>query len=188
MEKPIIYLHNAAPPEPNQEDKPQDEEVAPDMEAEAGQEVPEEGIGIVATILSMPDGLFGAFLKRLGLMLLAIIAGIIMMAEFYIPFKQAFFLFLGAGWMLWGAVSIVLDFHNGKIIERVLVCSYVDYHRFRAGGSRSRVVFSNNDPDNPLYFEYNLPGKKTREFIPHMVYLTYVREDTPLLLLAWKRL
>lgn len=161
-----------------------DENDAPELDGENYEQPDLHSLSLVELILALPDGLLRAFLKSALYAVFSTIFGFCLLLGLKAP--QCSLVFVLAGWLAWSAVSILFDFQEGKIIERAVVCSTVE--RMPRPQNRIRVVFTTNDVDMPLYFEYFLPGRNTRNFSPHMTYLTYVRESNPNLLLGWKKL
>lgn len=160
------------------------ENITPELNDEDSEQAELHNLGFVELILALPDGLLRAFLKSALYAICAAIFGFCLLLWLKAP--QCSLVFVLAGWLAWSAASILFDFQEGKIIERAVICSTVE--RMPRPQNRIRVVFTTNDVDMPLYFEYFLPGRNTKDFSPHMTYLTYVRESTPNLLLGWKKL
>ena len=128
---------------------------------------------------ALPDGLFRVALQQLLVALAAVVVGFIILIAFRSP--QAIIPFALAAWMVWMACSISFDYSAGKILEMPMIC--VSVQRGIKVQNRTRVVFRDQQ-EVPAYYEYFIPGRKVNMFTPNYVYIIYVRESNPSLMIG----
>lgn len=139
--------------------------------------------GVLSAVSSLPTGLFRRVVVQAVAAMVFFVGGIVILLM--LKATQSLLMFILAGWSIWTAISIVLDYQAGRILEGALVCVSVQYHR---AGNRTRLVFRTANEETPEYYEFFLPGRKSRTFTPNMIYLIYVRASAPQILLAYQAL
>lgn len=143
---------------------------------------------------SLPTALSNLVVKSLLMMALFVVMAVVVLVVTGIA--QVSFLFALALWCGWNAVSILMDYRDGNIIERTLVCTSAVPYLFglsetmggrllgKAFSSKVKVTFRDTNEESPSYYQYIVPGAK-RTFYPAMVYVTYVRRNNPQVLMAY---
>ena len=77
-----------------------------------------------------------------------------------------------------------VDFTQGKYHELVTVCASVNNKVMR---NAVRVVFTTFTED-PDYYEFTVPGRKSAKICPNYTYVIYFRDDMPKTLIAFTQL
>lgn len=130
----------------------------------------------------LPSVLQNTVIKRcfaaVGLLIVGICVAITYHSE-----TSLLFLLLGL-WFALSACSTVVDWHNKKITEMILVCVSCSRKRLR---KHSCVLMRTND-DTPQYFTFNIPTNSEKEFNVGVPYLIYTHTSSPNTLLAWMEL
>lgn len=81
-------------------------------------------------------------------------------------------------------VKMRVDFAQGKYHEIVTVCASVNNKVMR---NAVRVVFTTFTED-PDYYEFTVPGRKSAKIFPNYTYVIYFRDDMPKVLTAFTQL
>lgn len=81
-------------------------------------------------------------------------------------------------------VKMRVDFARGKYHEIVTVCASVNNKVMR---NAVRVVFTTFTED-PDYYEFTVPGRKSAKIFPNYTYVIYFRDDMPKVLIAFTQL
>lgn len=137
--------------------------------------------GFFQSWFGLPTALQRAVMKRFLLAIGCVFLGILSCAAAG-GLGGLFMVVIAIGSVFMG-LSIIWDWYRGRIIETMAICITVDSSALK---KRTRVTFVAQD-DPTEYYVYNVPGVKVH-FTPSVTYLTYVKEETPDLLLAWMAL
>lgn len=137
--------------------------------------------------IQLPSGLQESYIKTI------LLAGAVAIASLgiLIVFKaiQSLFGFILAGWGIYKAIALKIDYSEGNIREVSTVCASVS---FIPGTSYTKLVFREDGEDDdtpPRYYEFKVPGsKKNRNFLQNYVYVLYFRESDPKNLLGYVQL
>lgn len=161
-----------------QESEPRDQQVIDGQE-----DVEEQGKkSILSMWFSLPTALEKQVTKRFLTAFLLAFVGILFCIEIK-RMEGLAFVALGA-YMVWTGISIILDWHSGKVTELLLTCVSIETH---VANSRTRVTMITDDVP-PEYYIYNLPGGQKDVMPQHIPCLVYVKDTTPDLIIAWMTL
>ena len=132
--------------------------------------------------INLPSGLMRRVIKQY----LVAAAISIISIWFCIYYKEVTFL-VGlaiAGWVVYMGIGTTYDYAEGKITELAVLCASVNEVALR---KQTRVIFRTAD-EIPTYFEFLLPGKRSKDFSPNFSYVIYYKEDDPKNLLGYVQL
>ena len=96
---------------------------------------------------------------------------------------RIFFLSLFGVWLIYTGIHIVFEYRNGKIQDRIAVCTGVKASRFK---DETTIAFaSTNDEKKEEYFQFVISGKnRTDDFLPGGYYQIYFKGETRKTLIA----
>lgn len=100
-----------------------------------------------------------------------------------IYYKELFFLTgtIISGFLTYQALTTSIDFANGQICEIPVVCTHAIESKIR---NKTQVTFRTGD-EEPIYYQFDIPGNKANEFQPNMVYIIYFNINNPRLLITY---
>ncbi len=158
-----------------------DEELYDDIEENEESDISQ--LSLKELFFVIPTGLQSTVAKQVITAIVVLFLSIALIIVYKTP--QCLIGVIVAAWLLWNALSILLDFQAGQINEDALLCCSVQ------GGlkiqSRTRVVFRTQD-EFPSYYEFFIPGRKATMFVENHVYLLYTRVQEPKRLIGWQGL
>ena len=129
----------------------------------------------------LPTGLYHVILKQFAAA--AIIAIIVMIVLVWSKDVHVLIGLIVSGYFCYLALSIILDWKKGNIIELVVLCNSATISGIRKAASvlsesaaRTKVVFKTVS-DEPRFLSFSVPGDKTSTFIPNVSYVIYFRRS-----------
>ena len=132
--------------------------------------------------IELPTALSELWKKRIAMAGLIALASIVLSIFYKVPGPLAM---LAVSAVLLGQnVKMRVDYAQGKYHEIVTVCASVNNKVMR---NAVRVVFTTFTED-PDYYEFTVPGRKSAKIFPNYTYVIYFRDDMPKALTAFTQL
>lgn len=86
-----------------------------------------------------------------------------------------------SGYLVFQAISTSIDFANGQICEIPVVCTHATESKMK---NKTQVTFRTGDED-PIFYQFDVPGNKANEFQINMVYVIYFNINNPRVLMTY---
>lgn len=86
-----------------------------------------------------------------------------------------------SGFLAYQAIATSIDFANGQICEIAVICTHVTESKLR---NKTQITFRTDD-EKPIFYQFDIPGKKSNEFQVNMVYVIYFNINNPRLLMTY---
>lgn len=147
--------------------------------------------GLQVFLNELPTALLQLCMKYIGLGFVCFVASIAIVIAYHAI--QGFLFLLPVIWCGWKVVSTVKDWKAGKIEEKILICTNAIYN---IGGGligqtygkmmskNVKVTFQSLDEENPVYYQYVIPAKKS-VFQPNTPYALYTHKKYPEVIIAF---
>ena len=153
-----------------------------DSKKESEEPQEQERYSLVSMWLDLPTALQRHVTYRFLMAFLLAFVGVLLCL--HIRSMHGMILVLLAAYIIWSAISVISDWHNGGISELVLTCVSVEPQGLNA---RTRVTMITSDIP-PKYHIYYLPGGRKDSFPPNVPCLVYVKDSAPDRVIAWMAL